>query len=128
MGKTIVIAGAGQAAAQAIQTLQAKGFDGRIILVGEEPHVPYERPPLSKAYLAGDLPEEKLYLKKPEYFAEKGIDFRPKTTVTHIDPAARRVTLSDGVTLSYDQLLLATGSRVRHLKVPGHDLKGVHYL
>jgi 3-phenylpropionate/trans-cinnamate dioxygenase ferredoxin reductase subunit len=128
MGKTIVIAGAGQAAAQAIQTLQAKGFDGRIILVGEEPYVPYERPPLSKAYLAGDLPEEKLYFKKPEYYVEKGIDFRPKTTVTHIAPADRRVTLSDGTTLGYDQLLLATGSRVRRLTIPGHDLKGVHYL
>lgn len=128
MSKTIIIVGAGQAAAQAIQTLQAKGFDGRLVVVGEEPYVPYERPPLSKAYLAGELPEEKLYLKKPDYFAEKNIDLRLNTAVTGLDPAARRVTLGDGQTLAYDQLLLATGSRVRKLAIPGADLKGVHYL
>ena len=128
MTKTIVIIGAGQAAAQAIQTLQANEFDGKIALIGDEAYVPYERPPLSKGLLAGEIELEKLFFKKPTYFTEKGIDLRLKTTVTRIERAAKRLTLDDGSTLAYDQLLLATGARVRRISIPGADLPGIHYL
>lgn len=128
MTRTIVIVGAGQAAAQAIQTLQANEFDGKIALVGDEAYVPYKRPPLSKGLLAGEIELEKLFFKKPAYFAEKGIDLRLKTTVTRIERAAKRLKLDDGSTLAYDQLLLATGARVRRISIPGADLPGIHYL
>lgn len=128
MTKTIVIVGAGQAAAQAIQTLQANEYDGKIVLIGDEPYVPYERPPLSKGLLAGEIELEKLFFKKPTYFAEKGIDLRLKTTATGIERAAKRLTLDDGSTLAYDQVLLTTGARVRRISIPGADLPGVHYL
>ncbi|MBW7837104.1 MAG: FAD-dependent oxidoreductase [Sphingomonadales bacterium] len=128
MTRTIVIVGAGQAAAQAIQTLQANEFDGKIALIGDEAYVPYERPPLSKGLLAGEIELEKLFFKKPAYFAEKGIDLRLKTSVTRIERAAKRLKLDDGSTLAYDQLLLATGARVRRISIPGADLSGVHYL
>lgn len=128
MTRTIVIVGAGQAAAQAIQTLQANEFDGKIALIGDEAYVPYERPPLSKGLLAGEIELEKLFFKKPAYFAEKGIDLRLKTSVTRIERAAKQLKLDDGTTLAYDQLLLATGARVRRISIPGADLSGVHYL
>lgn len=128
MAKTIIIVGAGQAAAQAVQTLRAKGSDERIIVIGDEPYVPYERPPLSKALLAGEIELDRVYLKKPAYYEEKGVELRLDTRVEAIDRAARAVTLSDGAPLRYDALIIATGSRVRKLRLPGADLAGIHYL
>ncbi|MDA5194500.1 NAD(P)/FAD-dependent oxidoreductase [Govanella unica] len=128
MAKTIIIIGAGQAAAQAIQTLRAKGSDERIILIGDEPYLPYDRPPLSKGLLAGDIELERLYFKKPAFYEDKAVDLHLRTRVEAIDRAAKTVTLSDGAPLAYDDLIIATGARVRKLSLPGSDLKGIHYL
>ena len=128
MAKTIVIVGAGQAAAQAVQTLRSKDAECRIILIGDEAYLPYERPPLSKAFLAGDVDLDKITLRKASYFEEKAVDVRLDTLVSHIDRQAREVELADGTRIGYDALILATGSRVRKLPVEGADLPGVHYL
>lgn len=128
MTETFVIIGAGQAGGQAASTLRSKGFEGRIVLIGDEAHVPYERPPLSKAFLAGELPVEKTYLKKPEYYDEKNIELRLGRRVVDLDRKDHTVNLDDGETIIYDKLLIATGSRVRHLPAPGAELEGIHYL
>ncbi|HYE51256.1 MAG TPA: FAD-dependent oxidoreductase [Azospirillaceae bacterium] len=128
MNETFVIVGAGQAGAQAAATLRAEGFGGRLVLLGEEGRPPYERPPLSKALLAGTLAEEKIYLRKPSFYTDKSIELRPGTAVQGIDRAARLLRLADGTELGYDRLLLATGAEVRRLPVPGAGLGGVHYL
>ncbi|MEX1147260.1 MAG: FAD-dependent oxidoreductase [Sphingomonadales bacterium] len=128
MTETFVIIGAGQAAGQVAATLRTKGFAGRIVLIGEEAYVPYERPPLSKAFLAGELPVEKTFLKKPEYYEEKAIELRLGRRVVALDRTARTVNLDDGETIAYDKALIATGARVRNLMAPGSELEGIHYL
>jgi 3-phenylpropionate/trans-cinnamate dioxygenase ferredoxin reductase subunit len=128
MSEHLVIVGGGQAAAQAVQSLRQQGFAGPITLLGEEPYPPYQRPPLSKKYFAGELPRERLFLRPAAFYAEKNVALEQGARVEEIEPAARRVRLRDGRTLAYDRLLLATGSRVRALEVPGADLPGVHYL
>ncbi len=128
MAETIVIIGAGQAAAQAVQTLRSKGSDAAIILIGDEAYLPYDRPPLSKALLAGEIEIEKLFFKKASYYEEKGVDVRLGVRAEAIDRAAKKVTLSDGEPVTYDHLIIATGSRVRRLSLPGSDLAGIHYL
>jgi 3-phenylpropionate/trans-cinnamate dioxygenase ferredoxin reductase component len=125
---TIVIIGAGQAGAQAVTTLRAEGFDGAIIMLGDEAYPPYQRPPLSKAYLMGTFERARLFLKPETYYREAGCDLRLQLKAEAIDRAARTVRLSDGSDLSYDKLLLATGTRVRPLKCPGADLAGIHTL
>jgi 3-phenylpropionate/trans-cinnamate dioxygenase ferredoxin reductase subunit len=126
--ETIVIVGAGQAGGWAAQTLRSEGFKGRIVLIGDEPHRPYERPPLSKAVLAGDAHADSTSLVKPEAFDLLGIDWRPKVTATRIDRAARLLHLTQGEPLHYDKLILCSGGRARRLDVPGADLPGVHML
>lgn len=126
--KKIVIVGAGQAAAQAIDTLRGKGFRGSIILVGEEPHLPYQRPPLSKKYLAGALETERLLIRPAHYYAQHEVDTRLGTRVESIDRDVGYVVLGDGSLISYDALLLATGARPRRLSCPGIELAGVHVL
>lgn len=128
MSEHIVIVGAGQAAAQAIDTLKRKDYRGRISLIGEEPFVPYQRPPLSKKYLAGTFERERLVLRQESYYREHGIELRLGRRCTEIDRRAQRVLLDDGEALGYDALLLATGSRPRRLQIPGAQLPGVHYL
>jgi 3-phenylpropionate/trans-cinnamate dioxygenase ferredoxin reductase subunit len=128
MPKNIVIAGAGQAGLQAAATLRAEGFDWMLTIVGDEPFPPYQRPPLSKAYLAGDFVRERLFLKPQSFYEENRCTLRLATRAIAIDRASRLVTLADGTALSYDKLLLATGTRVRRIAVPGADLAGVHYL
>jgi 3-phenylpropionate/trans-cinnamate dioxygenase ferredoxin reductase subunit len=128
MSEHLVIVGGGQAAAQAVQSLRQQGFAGPITLLGEEPYPPYQRPPLSKKYFAGELPRERLFLRPAAFYVEKSVALEQGARVEEIEPAARRVRLRDGRTLAYDRLLLATGSRVRALEVPGADLPGVHYL
>jgi 3-phenylpropionate/trans-cinnamate dioxygenase ferredoxin reductase subunit len=124
----IVIAGAGHAAGQAIASLRQKGFDGEIILIGDEPWLPYQRPPLSKKFLAGEMPPERLYFKPPAFYEESGVDVRLETRVRGIDRESRRIEIESGEPIAYDRLLLALGSRVRHIDVPGSDLGGIHYL
>ncbi|HEU0163362.1 MAG TPA: FAD-dependent oxidoreductase [Rhizomicrobium sp.] len=128
MSEKIVIIGAGQAAAQAVQSLRAEGFDGPITLVGDEAYPPYQRPPLSKAYLLGTFERPRLFLKADAYYAEAGCELLLNTSATAIHRAERSVELADGRRLPYDKLLLATGARVRRLACPGADLPGIHYL
>ncbi len=128
MPKTILIAGAGHAAGQTIVSLRQGGYADRIILVGEEPYLPYQRPPLSKKFLAGELEIPRLLLRHEKFYAEHQVEVRLGTRVTALDPGAQRVRLGSGAELQYDSLVLATGSRARTVTVPGHLLPGVHYL
>ena len=123
-----VIVGASLAGAKAAQTLREEGFDGPIVLLGEENERPYERPPLSKGYLLGKDERDTVYVHAPEWYAEHDVDLRLGTTVTTIDPTGHEVTLADGSRIGYGKLLLTTGSSPRRLTVPGADLDGVHYL
>lgn len=124
----IVVVGAGQAGFQVAASLREAGFAGAITLVGDEPDLPYQRPPLSKAYLAGKTDAAGLALRPASYLAEHRIVHRARTRATAIDRAARRLHLADGSALAYDHLVLATGARNRALPVPGADLPGVHQL
>ena len=128
MSDKVVIVGAGQAGGQTAVSLRLMGHEGPVVVIGDEAHVPYERPPLSKAFLSGDVAHERLYLKKPGYYADHDIELKLNTRVKAIDRAAKTVTLASGESLSYDKLVLATGSRVRKLDVPGGNLPGIHYL
>ena len=120
-----VVVGAGQAGSALVAKLRAEGFAGQITLIGEEPAPPYQRPPLSKAYLLGDMDLDRLYLRPAEFYAEKGITLRLGHKVTTIDAAARTLTLGDEV-LAYDELALTTGSTPRRLpSAIGGDLSGV---
>jgi 3-phenylpropionate/trans-cinnamate dioxygenase ferredoxin reductase subunit len=128
MSETIVIVGAGHAAGQAAASLRQKKFAGRIVIIGDEPYVPYQRPPLSKKFLAGELDEKRLQFKPENFYPDHDIEMRLSTRVTAIDPHEKFVRLDDDSTLHYDKLLLTTGSRVRKLPIPGSDLAGIHYL
>jgi 3-phenylpropionate/trans-cinnamate dioxygenase ferredoxin reductase subunit len=128
MPETHVIAGAGLAGAKAAEALRAEGFEGRIVLVGDEAEAPYERPPLSKDYLRGESPREQARVHEDGFYADHAIELLTGTTVTDLNAAARDVTLSTGERLGYDRLLLATGSEPRRLSVPGAELEGVHHL
>ncbi|GAO11793.1 putative ferredoxin reductase [Streptomyces lydicamycinicus] len=123
-----LIAGAGLAGAKAAETLRKEGFDGPLVLLGDERERPYERPPLSKGYLLGTAERETAYVHPPEWYAEHEVELRLGQAVTALDPAGHEVTLADGSRLGYAKLLLATGSTPRPLPVPGADLDGVHYL
>ena len=126
--ETFVIVGAGLAGAKAVEALREQGFGGRLVLIGSEPHRPYERPPLSKGYLGGTTDREKVFVHTKDWYAEHDVDFQPEKTVTGLDRAAGRVELNDGSTIDYTKLLLTTGSSPRRLSVPGADAEGVHQL
>ncbi len=128
MSDNIVIIGAGQAGAQAVISLRAEGFSGPITMIGDEAYAPYQRPPLSKAYLMGTFERARLFLKPESFYAEAGCTLIVNTAVTAIDRAAKTVALSDGRTLSYGRLLIAAGTRVRPILCPGAALSGIHYL
>jgi 3-phenylpropionate/trans-cinnamate dioxygenase ferredoxin reductase subunit len=125
---TFVVIGAGHAAGQAVASLRQDGFSGDIEVIGDEPHLPYQRPPLSKQYLSGEQGLDKVYLRPAAFYADRNVNVRLGTRATRIEPREHRVTLDDGTTLHYDKLLLATGSRVRRLNITGSDLPGIHYL
>jgi 3-phenylpropionate/trans-cinnamate dioxygenase ferredoxin reductase component len=125
---THVIVGAALAGAKAAEALREEGFDGRIVLIGSEPELPYERPPLSKEYLRGEAPREKARVHDEGFYESHDVELRTGTTVTALDTAASEVELDGGERLRYDRLLLATGAEPRRLNVPGADLDGVHYL
>jgi 3-phenylpropionate/trans-cinnamate dioxygenase ferredoxin reductase component len=128
MSSKVVIAGAGQAAGQVVASLRQKKYGGKIVLLGDEKHYPYQRPPLSKKFLAGKIPAERLYVKPPAFYDDPGIDVRLSTRVTSIDPSGKIVTDSNGQKYDYDDLVIATGARVRKLDLPGSGLAGIHYL
>lgn len=128
MSDTIVIVGAGQAGGQLALNLRNEGHEGPIVLIGAEPHPPYQRPPLSKHHLSGKVGLDKVWIKPEAVYAEQNIELRPGRRVTAIDRDARRLTLDDGTALDYGKLALATGSKVRRLDLPGVDLDGIHYL
>ena len=124
----IVVIGAGQAGGWAAKTLRDEGFEGAITVIGEESYPPYERPPLSKEVLVGKEPAESSYLWPEGSFDDWGIGLRTGIEATAIDRGAKTVALSDGGTIPYDKLLIATGGRVRKLPIEGAELDGVHYL
>jgi len=128
MEQTFVIIGAGHAGGQAAATLRQKGFEGKIIMIGDEAYAPYERPPLSKGLLSGETEIARLYLKKPDWYGDKDIDLRTSTLVESINKDDKTLALSDGSTVAYDKLLIATGTRVRKLDLPGAELDGIFYL
>jgi 3-phenylpropionate/trans-cinnamate dioxygenase ferredoxin reductase subunit len=125
---TFVIAGGGLSAAKAAEALREEGFNGHVILVAQESHLPYERPPLSKDYLQGKAEQDTLFVHDEAWYRDHNVDVRLGVTVTGLDTGAHEVTMSDGSSLGYDKLLLATGSAPRRLDVPGADLELVHYL
>ncbi|MHB1836016.1 MAG: NAD(P)/FAD-dependent oxidoreductase [Solirubrobacteraceae bacterium] len=126
--KTYVIVGASLAGAKAAEELRNHGFDGRVVLIGDEPELPYERPPLSKDYLRGESEREKASVHPEDFYREHGIELLTGTTVTAIDPGAARVTLDDARELEFERLLLTTGAEPRRLRIPGAELEGVYYL
>jgi 3-phenylpropionate/trans-cinnamate dioxygenase ferredoxin reductase subunit len=128
MSETFVIVGGGLAGAKAAETLRAEGFAGRLVLVGEETARPYERPPLSKGYLIGKDPRDKAFVHDAGWYGEHDVELLLGVRVTDLDARTRTVTLDGFEPLRYDKLLLATGSRVRQLDVPGSGLNGVRYL
>ncbi len=126
--QTFVIVGASLAGAKAAETLRAEGFDGRVVLIGDEARRPYERPPLSKEYLRGEKDFDAAAVHPAGYYDEHDIELRTSTTVTAVDPGERSATLASGEQIAWDRLLVATGAAPRRLSVPGADLPGVLYL
>jgi 3-phenylpropionate/trans-cinnamate dioxygenase ferredoxin reductase component len=125
---SFVIIGASLAGAKAAETLRTEGFDGRIVLVGEEPVRPYERPPLSKDYLRGEVGPDAAFVHDEGFYGEHDIELLTGTTASALDVANRQVGLDSGDTLGYDALLLTTGAGPRRLSIAGADLPGIHYL
>jgi 3-phenylpropionate/trans-cinnamate dioxygenase ferredoxin reductase component len=126
--QTQIVIGASLAGAKAAETLRQEGFDGRVVLVGAEEERPYERPPLSKDYLRGEVGREKVYVHDESFYSEHDIELRLATTAVDLDASRKELTLDDGDRLSYDRLLLATGSEPRRLAIPGAELDAVLYL
>ena len=128
MYERVAIVGGGQAAVQAIDTLRRKGFTGELVLIGDEPWLPYQRPPLSKKYLAGALERERLLLKPQHFYESHSVEIRLGRRAEEISRREQRLRLDDGSDVAYDALLIATGSRPRPLAAPGVDLEGVYFL
>jgi 3-phenylpropionate/trans-cinnamate dioxygenase ferredoxin reductase component len=126
--QTFVIVGASLAGAKAAETLRAEGFDGRVLLIGAEEQRPYERPPLSKDYLRGELEREKVYVHSEGFYAEQDIELSLGRTAVGLNADTSEVVLEDGERLRYDKLLLATGAEPRSLAIPGGELDGILYL
>jgi 3-phenylpropionate/trans-cinnamate dioxygenase ferredoxin reductase subunit len=128
MKRTLVVVGASYAGVQLAAHVRELGFDGRIVLLGDEPDAPYQRPPLSKAFLTGSCAEERLPLRSQAFLDEEGIEWMPSTRATRIDRERREIELHDGSRIAYDHLALTTGARVRKLDCTGATLDAVHYL
>ena len=124
----IVVIGSGQAAIQTVMSLKRNKFTGSIKVIGEEDHLPYQRPPLSKDFLLEEYKPERVSLKKKEFYEENGVDLILGKRAESIDTILKEITLSEENKIRYDQLIIATGSRVRKLNVPGSDKKGIYYL
>jgi 3-phenylpropionate/trans-cinnamate dioxygenase ferredoxin reductase subunit len=126
--RTIAIVGGGMAGAKAAETLREEGFDGRVVLIGAEPERPYERPPLSKDYLRGEVDRTSPRVHDEGFYEERSIELMTPQTVTRIDAGGRALELGDGDRIEWDRLLIATGAEPRRLPLPGADLPGVHLL
>ena len=126
--KDLVIVGAGQSAAQCVLTLKRNNFEESIVVVGEEDHLPYQRPPLSKDYLSGEVGLDRVYMKTQDFYDQNNVTVKVATKVLSLDRKEKMVHLSKGEALPYENLVLATGSRVRQLEVEGSDLKNINYL
>lgn len=124
----VAIIGAGQAAFQTAASLRQEGFVGRIVMSGDEPHLPYNRPPLCKSYLAGQVPQEKLLLRPQTFFTDSDIEIHTGISAQKLRLPDRAIDFSNGQTLDFDHLVIATGGRPRKLDIPGADLPQVHYL
>jgi 3-phenylpropionate/trans-cinnamate dioxygenase ferredoxin reductase component len=124
----VIIVGAGHGGAQAGLMLRQQGFAGSILMIGRESEPPYERPPLSKEYMAKEKAFERLYIRPPAFWGEKGIELKLNCAVTAVDAEAQMVTLSDGELIHYGELIWATGGDPRKLTCPGAELEGVHYV
>ena len=128
MISTVLIVGGGQAGAQAVDTLRREGFKGRLVLISDENMLPYQRPPLSKKFLSGEMAAERLLFRHRGFYDEHTVELKLGARATRIDAAARRVALSSGEEIDYDRLLLCIGALPRRMTCPGSDLAGVHYL
>src|ERR1051326_4401907 len=128
MPDTIVVVGASLAGGTAAAALREEGFDGTLVLIGEEPDLPYERPPLSRECLRGELPFEKALVRSAEFWTDNDVDLRLGARASRVDTASKEVELADGSRIRYDALLVATGGRNRRPPIPGIDLAGVHRL
>ena len=126
--ENLVIIGAGQSAIQCITSLKKEGYTGSITMIGEEEHLPYQRPPLSKGFLDDSINKERLYFKKLDFFTENKIQLKLGTAANKVDLQNKLIFLSDETNLSFDKLVFATGSRVRELDFPGNNLSSIHYL
>ena len=126
--RTVAVVGAGLAGAKAVEVLRAEGYGGRIVLFGDEPHRPYERPPLSKGYLQGNDERDTVFVHPENWYGEHDVDLRLGTEVTGLDRHAHELMTAGGQPVHYDRLMLATGASPRHLRLPHADLPGVHYL
>jgi 3-phenylpropionate/trans-cinnamate dioxygenase ferredoxin reductase subunit len=128
MKRTLVIVGASYAGVQLAASARELGFDGHIVMLGDEPDAPYHRPPLSKGFLTGNYAEDRLPLRSQAFFDEERIQWMPSTRATYIDRERKEIELHDGTRIAYDHLALTTGGRVRKLDCPGATLEAVHYL
>lgn len=126
--KTVVIIGASHAAAELISALRKKGWEDKIVLVGDEDALPYQRPPLSKAYYKGEMDLEKLQIKKPSFYMQMNVDLYLGRVAERIDRQNKSVVLDGEEVINYDKLVIATGTRARYLPIEGGDLDCVHYL
>lgn len=128
MSETVVIVGAGQAGLQTAISLRQGGFDGRVVLLGAEKHLPYQRPPLSKQVLKGEFDADRCTLRGADFIAGLDIDFRPGIRATGLDRGGRLVQLEQDQVIDYDRLVIATGARLNRVELSGSRLAGVHYL
>jgi 3-phenylpropionate/trans-cinnamate dioxygenase ferredoxin reductase subunit len=126
--QTFIIVGASVAGAKAAEELRTAGFDGRVLLIGAERELPYERPPLTKGYLRGESPREKAYVHEQSFYEQHQIELESDATVTELDPIQSRIKLADGRWVAYHRLLLATGAEPRRIAIAGARLDGIHYL
>ena len=122
---SVIIIGAGQAGLQSIVSLRQSGYPKAITLIGDEAYLPYQRPPLSKAYLSGKMERERLFLKPESFFTDNNVTVKLATPVASIDAGAKSVTLESGESLAYEDLILATGSRPRRLDLAGRELANI---
>jgi 3-phenylpropionate/trans-cinnamate dioxygenase ferredoxin reductase component len=124
----VIIVGTGHGGAQAAIALRQHGFEGSVLMIGRDPQVPYERPPLSKEYLSRDKPVERILIRPPHFWAERNIELKLGATVTEVDPAGHAVTLGDGERITYGSLVWSAGGDPRRLSCPGAELAGIHYV